>query len=126
MCDQLKYIKHTAVFSSTKSSALSSIGFASIFGMQVKVEKHKTVLLQRGRRNLDSLFVFPVTRAIPVGSPLMRVGATLARFPQWALMVGGPAVSSGATLALLWSKFHNQVKNMSSFLFTGCTFSCRC
>jgi len=48
---------------------------------------------------LDSVFVVLVKRAIPVVSPLMRGGATPARFPQWALMVGDPAVSSGATLA---------------------------
>ena len=75
---------------------------------------------------MDSLFVFLVMRAIPVVSPLMRGGATLARFPQWALMVGGPAVSSGTALALLWSKFHSQVNYISSRTFTACTFSCFC
>ena len=119
MCDQLKNVKNTLLF-------LGALKKLSIFGMQVKVEEHKTVLLRRRWKNLDSLFAFLVKWAIPVVSPLMRGGATSARFPQWALMVGGPAVSSGATLALLCSKFHNQVKNMSSFLFTGCTFSCRC
>ena len=43
-----------------------------------------------------------VKRAVTVVSPLMRGGATLAsRSPQWALVVGGCAVGSGATLTWL-------------------------